>query len=266
MICFKYKNNFFVLVKDRYLALPRILRYFVCLSILVIVIVEFYLKQYPSEFFIQEALGIFALNLSYSNLAGFILYYIVVFDPLEKKKIASHRILANRITTINMIISGIVNSIYIASGSNTENKPQEELDLKAFKRSCILIHPMTRCVLKSGFSSKAEEYDNWYDALMTKGNEIRLNIDILMYYSDCIDTDLLSLISGLRDSIEMNLNFQFKNSLANQNLVLIGGGIFQLYQEANLIIEMFGKRHIKPYDSQYHLLYRNLYGKTMSGE
>lgn len=261
MIEFK-KKGFFILIRNRYLALPRILRLLLVLSFFVIVITEFYLKQFPAEFFFQEAFGVFALNLSYSYLAGFVLYYIVVFDSLEKKKIASHRILNNRILAINMAFRATVESLYFASRSDKKIKWNEEFDLHNFERSCILIDPKSKCLMHSGFLSQAKEYDNWHDALLAKTNEIKVNIDIIMNYSDCIDSDLLILISGVRDEIETYFNIEFNRFSTAPDLTILGRIIYDLHQETNLIVKMFGERHIKAYDSQYHFLYRNLYKRN----
>jgi hypothetical protein len=236
--------------KNIFGAMPFWAKAFLFISILVIIAVQFLVKYYDYKYYPVEGILEIILNLSYSYLAGYILYYIAVYIPLERKKVAAFRLLNNKLLAIEEISKNIIYSLYDASSCKSKYK-FEDLDYKSFESICAGIRPHNSCKIRSYFS-RSEDFQTWSGGIIFNFDRIKNHVNAMMNFNDCLSPEILMHTHGIIDEIDRMVVFLcIENHSPSQRLDYISSGLMDINKSANYIYKIFQNEFIH-YHDKYH--------------
>jgi hypothetical protein len=244
-------------LKNIFGAMPFWAKAFLFISIILIIVVQFLAKRYNYKYYPLEEIMEITLNLSYSYLAGYILYYIAVYIPLERKKVAAFRLLNNKLLSIKEISRNIIYSLYEASSCKSKYK-FEDLDYKSFKSICADIKPNNSCKIRS-YLSRSEDFQTWSGGIIFNFDKIKNHVNVMMNFSDCLSPEILMHIHAIIDEVDRMVGFlSIENHSPAQRLDYISSGLMDINKTANYIFEIF-KKEFTYAEDKYHKTMREFY-------
>lgn len=243
-----------IIFKNRFNAIPKPLKTLLIISIITSPAIDYSLKKYFLEYLLIQAVGSTLINLGYSYFAGFILYYVAVFEPLERKKIAVFRTINNSIAEINSLATSVIESVCREDESEFiyDIKTLEFID---FERACSIINRHQACEIKGSF--RRSQHENWHIGLEYVSNEINRQINLISNFNDCIDADLLGMIYGVKDELKRVLAFKKDNRYSPEGLIYVARSLFFVFKSASKIQSLFHEEY-KIYFYEYHYGMRRL--------
>ncbi len=245
-----------MVTKNRFFAMPFLVRFFLAATIFIIFVIEFFISNLMIELYMVQALIKVSLNLSYSYFAGFVLYYFVVFLPLERKKVAAFRTISNSLSRINAISRYIIYSIY-RSSAESKNIKFDEIDVDNFREICRSVDAEERCIVEAQYFQNIE-FVNWYEALEFNSKLINKNIESIMNFSDCLEPNLLRVLLGIEDDLNTVVSLiNPNNARLKITLYSCADEILWVYKDALYAMNMFNANYSKLYASEYHFEMRN---------
>jgi hypothetical protein len=207
---------------------------------------EFVLKKIQPCFQFQSDFGVIYLNLCYSYFSAFIFYYLIIFAPLERRRINTLRYVNNKLLTINEIASGILKTLVNKVEPSSEilsNFTQESII-----KICKKINPKSPLTLDF---REPVTFRSHYDFINFKTEKILSLIRELIILNDLLDEELIRGLTNVNDSIVQHLTRDI-NIPPNEDMEFLGGSLYNLYLESNELVDYFKKTYDKRYSFQYH--------------
>lgn len=247
-----------IIFKVRFKALSNILIILLLLSLLNIILIEFFLKKYPATLHWHEALGAILLQLSYAFLTTFIFYYIVNFEPQVRRKISAHRILNNDLLKIDDYIDNLISVIIKNSSSNITNP---EINENNIKLACVNINPLLPIkILNSNGSIK--EFKNFYNFAFYQVEKIQYLLYTLITLNELIDDQIIIKIYDIKD--ELNFLIYDEHKIPNnKDLNFLSYIFIELHFLSKELNNDYMKIH-GIYDWEYHYNKRKIHKERMS--
>ena len=209
-----------------------------------LLVMELFLKKIPAPFPIFVKIGNLAVTLAVSFLASFIFYFVQVHMPEMRGK-----------KNLNPVISELLRRIiYIQKGLLTEFvgvKPYENLTNENIingtnNRDVNLQNAPLHLV---GLNRNA----NWIEYGASRVEEIDKNWEMIMRYSDYMDSELLLLLSKIQSNPTLNFFKTMKPiyPTLRQGMHLNGfeGGMFELWHFIQKQ-DMYYNKHFSEKDTE----------------
>jgi hypothetical protein len=236
---------------------PKLLLYIAFVSIVVVLLVEFFLIDIKTEYALLYKPTPVLLKICYSLISAFIFYFFAVHFPRERRRAKVYRYISNRVFIINEEIHLILYTILAISKKEIN---QTELNKVDFINACKQINPKISFYELYGLS-----FSDWYEYLTKKKNVIEKLLDGLIQLNDLIDSDLQEQLTLIHDILTRDFRFPMGKP-NNDNLVHIGGSIIELLEESRRMKEVFDSKYSKFYSEIYHesSAKKNLERKSLS--
>ncbi|WP_034923212.1 hypothetical protein [Gillisia sp. CAL575] len=245
-------KHYFKLVKNRIGSIRKDLFLLLIISVITIIIIEFWLINIPASNDFFYHLGQINLKLSYSYFSAFIFYFLVIHSPKEKRKAKSFRQLNNKILAIDYELRDIITTALDAANYKYKDKLNfsvKKLSKEDFKQACKKVNPQNP--IKSNIHYPP--FSDWFEFLTFKGKEIKKLINEILLINDSIDSEVLELITFVDD--ETSRFIYERKKFGNTDLENLSVSIYTTSEEVNELISVFRKKYNR-YKYEYHYNYR----------
>lgn len=234
-------KDYYQFTKSRIKGLRLELKIILLISILSILLIEFFLNKYPSKFQWQYDFGVIWLKLCYSYFSAFIFYYLVVYAPKERKRVKAFVLITNNIGRIIGLQRLILEFLYTELNPNTQNHPIDysEEDIRDI---CKRINPKAP-ILISYFGKIS--FNNHYEFLNHFLNRMKTSISETIVLYDLLDDEILSNLALINNHIARLLDIDITR-LGNKDLEFYSSSLNSLNIECNNMI-----KNKKNYDQRY---------------
>lgn len=239
-------KDYFKIVKSRFIGLRKEIRFLLFLSFVSILLIEFGLKKIQPRFQFQADFGVIYLNLCYSYFSAFIFYYLIIFMPMERRRINTLRYVNNKLLTIGNLISGILETLF--NEVNPTLAAPSKFTQKDIDNICHQINPKSPISLH--FSENATFSDH-YAYINFKTSKIKLLSSELIILNDLLDEELIRGLTNINDAITSFLTFD-NNIPSNNDMQYLSVSLHNLYFESNEMLSHFSNNYNRRYNLQYH--------------
>jgi len=238
---------YFRIVQSRFSGLRNDIKYLFFTSFGSILLIEFVLKKIQPWSQFQSDFGVMYLNLCYSYFSAFVFYYLIIFAPMERRRINTLRYVNNNLLTIKELAGGILITLV------NQVKPSTEIPSGFTQESiikiCKQINPNSP--LTHDFREPIT-FRSHYEFINFKTVKILSLVRELIILNDLLDEELLRGLTNVNDAIQrltLKINIPPKEDM---DMEFLGGSLYNLYQESNELVYYFKKIYDKKYSFQYH--------------
>ena len=238
----------FQLLKYRIKGLRPELKLFLLLSIISILVIELFLNKIPAVYQIQYDLGRIYIRLCYAYFSAFIFYYLIVYNPKERKRVKAFRLINNTVHLIIQQKDGILLNIIRVSEPNTK-LIDENITLLQLKKYCEIINPNEPIT----FHRKQNIiHPTFYEFLSYRIGKLKSYIDELIAINELIDDDLFQNITNINNILSDSLIIDKVDQIYMTDLEFLSHGFYNLHFEVNELKSIFFKNYKPRYNFQYH--------------
>ncbi|MCB2354367.1 hypothetical protein [Clostridium estertheticum] len=209
------------------------------IAIFSILLMDLCLKKIQAPFEIFSVLGDLYYKVCLSYIASFIFYTVTVHIPKQRKRISVHRYLNNKIGSIHCIerdlLNVVINGSVLRGGLADENL--DKLIKEKLETICRNINPQNQIVLVSTMG--VVKFDNWFQLLNFMHNQIKSDINDLLFFQECLDGESVSLLTNIEDCFSQHINRMRGNALGNEDMSGYSSSLWNLHTDAKNLINSF---------------------------
>lgn len=241
----KYKLR---VIKNRIFSIRKDLLLLLVTSLSAIILINFWLIQIPGKYDFQYTIGQFFLKLSFSYIAAFIFYFLVIHLPKQERKSNSYIFLLNNIVRIDYILNDLLTTIKFNAYPNWDidervNYSIWKVNKEDLAKSCKEVNPHNRVKTIIPYYPY---FENWFDFINFQVVKIQSFIDPILILNDNVDNEVLEKLTEFMDVLKY-IHFE-RIVMGNTTLEIYSGELYKIANNYKKLSRSFKKNY-----SSYHL-------------